>query len=275
MITSVAMILAVLAAVSTALLVTNSLSFAAATPLVVVAVLSVLAQGLWLITLTRQLRTRSRSIVDHHACLRWICYLLTVVAGTELILVALMYAIEIPTGNTPFFGPLSDVIAVVEGIAIVPLVWALSRKFLISRGGRVLAVTMIALSLIAAIGTALMIVEVLSFAVSTGISVAAYLLQIAWLFVVVSHWRSTRAGTGLVRLSLFICWASVFGVVLLATSLAFGWGTATQGSIMIVGLVPAVAAYASWAVWFTLVALQLAANSGVREKGPSRVAQHN
>jgi hypothetical protein len=175
-----------------------------------------------------------------------------------------MYAIEIPSGNTPLFGPLSDIAGLVVGFLIAPLIWALSWPTLTSLPGRVLTWAVIGVSIAAATGTALMIVDVVAFGVSTGISVASYLLQTVWLLLLSGRWSSLRVENGLVRLSRLIVWASLVGAALAGTSLAFGWGTAPQIAIMIIGLVPGVAAYASWPAWFTLLGRNLRLSSAGR-----------
>jgi hypothetical protein len=195
--------------------------------------------------------------LDHQAGTRALCYVLATLVGAEVILVALMYAIEIPTGNAPLLGRLSDIAGLIVGFLIAPLVWALSWPTLTSLPGRVLTWTVVGLSLAAAVGTALMIVGVAAFGVSTGISVASYLLQTVWLLRLAGRWNSLRVENSLVRLSRLIGWASLVGAALAASSLAFGWGTAPQIAIMIIGLVPGVAAYASWPAWFALLGRKL------------------
>jgi hypothetical protein len=180
-----------------------------------------------------------------------LCYLLAALVGAEVILVALMYAIEIPTGNILLFGPLSDIAGLVGGFLIAPLVWALSRPSLTTFPWRVLTWAVIGVSIVAATGTALMIVDVAPFGVSTGISVASYLMLTVWLLVLARRWRSPGVTNSLVRLSRLIAWASLVGAAVAGSSLAFGWGTTPQVAIMIIGLVPGGAAYASWPAWFT------------------------
>jgi hypothetical protein len=173
--------------------------------------------------------------LDHQAGTRALCYVLAPLVGAEVILVALMYAIEIPTGNAPLLGPLSDIAGLVVGFLIAPLVWALSRPTLTSLPGRVLTWAVIGVSLAAAVGTALMIVGVAAFGVSAGISVASYLLQTVWLLRLAGRWNSLRVENSLVRLSRLIGWASLVGAALAASSLAFGWGTAPQIATMTSG----------------------------------------
>ena len=203
-------------------------------------------------------------VLDYQAGIRALCYVLAPLVSAEVILVALMYAIEIPKGNTALFGPLSDIAGLVVGFLIAPLIWALSRPTLTSLPGRVLTWAVIGVSIAAATGTALMIVDVVAFGVSTGISVASYLLQTVWLLLLSGRWSSLRVENGLVRLSRLIVWASLVGAALAGTSLAFGWGTAPQVAIMIIGLVPGVAAYASWPAWFTLLGRNLRLSSAGR-----------
>jgi hypothetical protein len=198
--------------------------------------------------------------LDFQAGTRALCYLLAALVGAEVILVALMYAIEIPTGDTPLFGPLSDIAGLVVGFLIAPLIWAL-RPSLTSLPGRVLTWAVIGVSIVAAIGTALMIVDVAPFGVSTGISVASYLLLTVWLLVLARRWSSLGVANSLVRLSRLIARASLVGAAVAGSSLAFGWGTAPQVAIMIIGLVPGVAAYASWPAWFILLGRRLRPSS--------------
>jgi hypothetical protein len=49
-----------------------------------------------------------------------------------------------------------------------------------------------------------MIVDVVAFGVSTGISVVSYLLQTVWLLLLSGRWSSLRVENGLVRLSRLI-----------------------------------------------------------------------
>jgi hypothetical protein len=223
----------------------------------VAGVLAWAAWPVWFLLVGRFLARADHStvadVLDYQAGIRALCYVLAPLVGAEVILVALMYAIEIPNGNTPLFGPLSDIAVLVVGFLIAPLIWALSRPTLTSLPGQVLTWTVIGVSIAAATGTALMIVDVVAFGVSTGISVASYLLQTVWLLPLSRRWSSVRVENGLVRLSRLIVWASLVGAALAGTSLAFGWGTTPQVAIMIIGLVPGVAAYATWPVWFTLL----------------------
>ena len=200
-------------------------------------------------------------VLDYQAGIRALCYVLAPLVSAEVILVALMYAIEIPTGNTPLFGPLSDIAGLLVGFLIAPLIWALSRPTLTSLPGRVLTRAVIGVSIVAAIGTALMIVDVAPFGVSTGISVASYLLLTVWLLVLARRWSSLGVANSLVRLSMLIAYAGLVGAAVAGSSLAFGWGTAPQVAIMIIGLVPGIAAYASWPAWFTLLGRNLRPSS--------------
>lgn len=200
--------------------------------------------------------------VDSQVALRLVSYLVAVAMALEVVLVGLMYAIEIPTGDTPHFGPLSDIAGVCVGFLIVPVVIAL-RRVLTSTVGRALCWSLVAISLAGAISTALMIVEVVPFAVATGITVLGYLLQAGWLLAIANGWKSRPASRGLVRLARFIAWGVFGGAGLAAVSLIFGWGTLPQQVIMIIGIVPGVLAYAARPVWFVALARQIQPSSAI------------
>jgi hypothetical protein len=163
-----------------------------------------------------------------------------------------MYALEISSVGDHVFGPLSDLGTPVWNLLLIPLLLTFYP---------LLKVTLFGRAIVAAIGTALMIVDVAPFGVSTGISVASYLLLTVWLLTLARRWSSMGVAISLVRLSMLIAYAGLVGAAVAGSSLAFGWGTAPQVAIMIIGLVPGVAAYASWPAWFTLLGRNLRPSS--------------
>ena len=184
-----------------------------------------------------------------------------VLSGTRAVVVfslILFYAVELPTGRLHVFGPLSDIGTVGWDLLFVPLAWGLGRSLFAAGAGRAVTIGVVMVSLCGAVSSALLVAKALSFGPSTTVSVLAVLSQSLWLYMVSGRLREDPSwGSSLVRLGLLMSIGQAFGAVLFGISLIFGWGSWPQLTIMLVGLVPGVLAWAAWPVWFALVARRL------------------
>jgi hypothetical protein len=187
-----------------------------------------------------------------------LAYSLAAVGAVSVLCLAAMYALEMDAADNHVFGPLSDIGSVVWNLLLLPLVIGFGRTILPARGGQLLFVLTAASTVVAALGSALLVVGVLPFPVSTAISVAVIQLQAGWLIAVGRGLRPVRGWSRLGRGGELIGIGFWIGALLFAASLLLGWGTPAQWVVMAAGLVPGLLAWFGLPLWVFLVGRRLA-----------------
>lgn len=186
-----------------------------------------------------------------------LAYCLAAVGVISLVSLILFYAIELTEPPPHVFGPLSDITGAAWNLLLVPLVIGIGSGVLpVAACQRILVVTAAA-SGVAAVGSALLVVRVLPFEMSTAISVAALMVQAGWLVAVGAGLRRSPGWQLLGRGGRAIGIGTWAGAILFAASLPFGWGSPAQVVVMVAGLVPGLLAWMLWPAWVFLLARRL------------------
>lgn len=186
-----------------------------------------------------------------------VAYCLAAVGGVGVVALLMFYGTEV-AGPPPYtFGALSDITGAAWNLLLIPLVIGLGAGVLPARTGGWILFATTASSGTAAVGSALLVVGVLPFGVSTAISVSALMVQAGWLVAVGTGLRRVRGWQRLGRGGRWIGVGVWAGAILVAASLLFGWGTPAQVIVMITGIVPGLLAWMAWPIWVFSLARQL------------------
>ncbi len=178
---------------------------------------------------------------------------------------AIMYATEVGNPGAMVFGPLNDITGVGYNLLLIGLVVGL-RDLLPSRLEPWSTRVVIALSAVAALSSALLVVDVLGFVVSTAVTTVALAVQLGWLYALTrTQVRAGRFHGALAGLGLWIPRCQLFGAVVVGLALLLPRGSVPQLVVGAVGVIPGALAWAALPVWLAVLARLLRRTAGLEE----------
>ena len=195
-----------------------------------------------------------------NARMSWVAFAtagITLTAGAFLIA---MFVLEAPYDGPYNFGRANDVLSALGNVMIAALVLHVSRPAERSAGSRVFARIVAAASVIAAVSSILLAVELLAFEASAATSIVVILLQAAWML-----WVNTRLyelgvfSRLLSRSGQLVGGGLWLGLLIVGLSALFGWLTVAQVLILGLGVFIAGGVWLAWPLWFVMLGLQLRA----------------
>ena len=185
------------------------------------------------------------------------------VSATVIVALAVFYATEVGRPYPHVWGPISDIGTTCWYLVAAPLFWSVGHAVLGgTRTGRTVAAVTTWSSVLGAASSTLLVVRVLPFGVSTALTVLALLAQCLWLYLVGRAMARTGGwGARLTQVAILAALGQLVGAGIAAASMALDWGSAAQ-TVVVVGLVPGLLGWASWPLWFVLLALGLRRPAG-------------
>ena len=185
------------------------------------------------------------------------CRVAAVVSGGAVVALLLFYAVDLRTGTSGVFGPISDILTVTWDAVLIIVVGGFARTLGTGPLTTAVVAATVALSAAGAVGGLLLTVDVWPFELATSLAVVAILVQSLWLHLLSRRLRSSSWSIGVVRLGWWAPVAQGVGALVVAASLLLGWGSPPQLAVAIAGVALGLPAWATWPVWFALAAREV------------------
>lgn len=163
---------------------------------------------------------------------------------------------EVQSDAPHVFGPISDLTTVAFNLLILPVVWRFHRRLARTAGTRTLWWVLAAMSIAGAIGSTLLVLRVLDFAIATSLSIGAIVVQAVW-YILANRLLLKLDGysRGLGRYGIATGASLLVGMAIIAIGLLLP--TAAQAPFWIIGVALGLFGWVSAPVWFFCAGLRL------------------
>ncbi|MET1043255.1 MAG: hypothetical protein ABWX59_03910 [Microbacteriaceae bacterium] len=198
------------------------------------------------------------------ARMAWVAIALAVATALAGIALILMFLIEVPTDGPYYFGTTNDVLGGLSFLLLAVLIIHLTRPIADSLATQVWLWIVVAVILISALSSFLLVAELVSFEESTAITIVGFLAQAGWLVWVCRAYREASAmPEGTTRLGELVGAGYVVALGLIGLAALLPPMSVPQLVLAVPGLLVFGLAWLATPVWYILLARYL--RSALRE----------